>query len=390
MDDPDKGAIGVPGKIEVVEFYQGTEKLGEDASAPYSLTWTNVQAGAYALSAKAIDNAGAVVASNVAHITVTATSTSSLPSVTIASPANGSTLSSDLVSVQVLATLAVGRGVTDVNLWVDGKPMMSQAAQPTMSTQGRPSSRSRISYCDLPKRRLPLGRHVIQAQMTDDLRRQFKSLPTQVTIGERGPMEIPPAPPVTTPAPTQRPTPAPQEPSTVTIHAFQATAIPAQPGHAALGWFATGATGCRLEGGTLAKDVGTKGREVVAIAAVTSFTLSCQAADGTTASKTITVDAPTAPSQPGPVAGATLAFEIRRFDARPLQTRTGKSTLAWTVTGADSCRLTGGGLDQDAKRPIGQQAVTVSAAATTYTLRCSAAGGKTASKTVTVEYAPAP
>ncbi|MBA3699994.1 MAG: DUF4038 domain-containing protein [Planctomycetes bacterium] len=48
------------GSVTRVEFYVGANKLGEDTSAPYSFTWNNVAAGSYALSARAIDNLGAV------------------------------------------------------------------------------------------------------------------------------------------------------------------------------------------------------------------------------------------------------------------------------------------------------------------------------------------
>ena len=44
--------------IAKVEFYSGTAKLGEDTTAPYTHTWTNVQAGSYTLTARASDNLG--------------------------------------------------------------------------------------------------------------------------------------------------------------------------------------------------------------------------------------------------------------------------------------------------------------------------------------------
>jgi hypothetical protein len=44
------------GSINKVEFYEGNNKLGEDNSAPYNYTWSNVPAGSYTFKAKAIDN----------------------------------------------------------------------------------------------------------------------------------------------------------------------------------------------------------------------------------------------------------------------------------------------------------------------------------------------
>ena len=50
--------------IAKVEFYQGTVKLGEDTTAPYSFAWNNIQSGTYALSARVIDTAGLSATSN--------------------------------------------------------------------------------------------------------------------------------------------------------------------------------------------------------------------------------------------------------------------------------------------------------------------------------------
>ncbi|MDX1981647.1 MAG: LamG-like jellyroll fold domain-containing protein [Bryobacteraceae bacterium] len=61
------------GSIARVEFYNGSTKIGEDTSAPYQFTWTNVAAGSYQLSARAFDNLGAGAASAVATITVAGT-----------------------------------------------------------------------------------------------------------------------------------------------------------------------------------------------------------------------------------------------------------------------------------------------------------------------------
>ncbi|MDB5255751.1 MAG: C-terminal target protein [Chitinophagaceae bacterium] len=64
------------GSVSKVEFFNGTQKLGEDLSAPYTYTWTNVTVGTYTLSAKATDNSGATASSTVATVTVTTVTTS--------------------------------------------------------------------------------------------------------------------------------------------------------------------------------------------------------------------------------------------------------------------------------------------------------------------------
>jgi hypothetical protein len=61
------------GSVTKVEFYAGANKIGEDISSPYRFAWTNVLAGNYNLTARAIDNGGAVVVSDPVAISVQAT-----------------------------------------------------------------------------------------------------------------------------------------------------------------------------------------------------------------------------------------------------------------------------------------------------------------------------
>jgi hypothetical protein len=75
------------GSIVEVEFFEGTNKLGEDTTAPYSFDWTNVAAGNYSITAKATDNSGAVTISGIVNINVNA-----LPLVAITSPASNTTV----------------------------------------------------------------------------------------------------------------------------------------------------------------------------------------------------------------------------------------------------------------------------------------------------------
>jgi len=58
------------GSISKVEFYNGTTKLGEDASSPYAYAWANVAAGTYSITAVATDNAGNKATSTIASIKV--------------------------------------------------------------------------------------------------------------------------------------------------------------------------------------------------------------------------------------------------------------------------------------------------------------------------------
>jgi chitinase len=58
------------GSVTKVEFRDGTTVLGQDTSAPYSITWRNVPPGSHSLTARATDNGGATTTSSAVGITV--------------------------------------------------------------------------------------------------------------------------------------------------------------------------------------------------------------------------------------------------------------------------------------------------------------------------------
>jgi hypothetical protein len=58
------------GSVTLVEFYQGSQKLGEATGPSYQFTWTNVIAGNYSLTARAIDDEGATLTSVAVEISV--------------------------------------------------------------------------------------------------------------------------------------------------------------------------------------------------------------------------------------------------------------------------------------------------------------------------------
>jgi cellulose 1,4-beta-cellobiosidase len=59
------------GTISQVDFYAGNTVIGSRTVAPYTITWNDVPAGNYALTAAATDNLGATSTSAVVNITVT-------------------------------------------------------------------------------------------------------------------------------------------------------------------------------------------------------------------------------------------------------------------------------------------------------------------------------
>jgi len=65
------------GTISKVEFYNGTIKLGEDTSSPYSFVWA-ATSGSHVLSAKAFDNTGTSAMSYAVAVTVGSSTTGSI------------------------------------------------------------------------------------------------------------------------------------------------------------------------------------------------------------------------------------------------------------------------------------------------------------------------
>ena len=55
-----------------VEFFNGTTKLGEDTTSPYTFAWSGAGSGSYPLTAKATDNAAQPPRDSPSTITVNA------------------------------------------------------------------------------------------------------------------------------------------------------------------------------------------------------------------------------------------------------------------------------------------------------------------------------
>ncbi|MEZ0391078.1 MAG: Ig-like domain-containing protein [Pseudobdellovibrionaceae bacterium] len=93
------------GSIAKVEFFDGATKLGEDLTAPYSLTMSNSVAGTHSLSARATDNAGAIANSAAVSVTVNPVTQPPPPP-----PPSGTSVT--LLSSQVPALMNMNDGVS--------------------------------------------------------------------------------------------------------------------------------------------------------------------------------------------------------------------------------------------------------------------------------------
>jgi regulation of enolase protein 1 (concanavalin A-like superfamily)/phosphatidylethanolamine-binding protein (PEBP) family uncharacterized protein len=95
------------GTVSRVDFFQGSTLIGTDTTSPYSITWSNVPAGTYSLTARATDNGGTTTTSAARSITVTG-STNPPPSVSLTAPADGATFTAP-------ANITISANASDTN-----------------------------------------------------------------------------------------------------------------------------------------------------------------------------------------------------------------------------------------------------------------------------------
>ncbi len=93
-------AADADGSVARVDFYQGTNLIGGATAAPFSISWTNVAAGTYSVTALATDNSGASTTSSPVTLRVNAA-----PTISITSPVNNATFTSP-ASINLAATAA--------------------------------------------------------------------------------------------------------------------------------------------------------------------------------------------------------------------------------------------------------------------------------------------
>ena len=152
--------------INRIDFYEGTRKLGQDTTPPYTFDWSAVPAGNYALRAVAVNPLGLARTSSIVNVVV---ESNAAPLVTLTNPPNGS------IIVQP-ASLAVGASASDpdgtvqrVDFLLDDAPLGSSTIVPYSVTWSAPS----------------LGSHVLKAIATDNRGVSTLSLPVTVIITNR-------------------------------------------------------------------------------------------------------------------------------------------------------------------------------------------------------------
>jgi hypothetical protein len=157
-------ASDADGTVAKVEFFNGSTKLGEDTTAPYSFTWSGVGAGTYTLTARATDDRGGVTTSAASTITVRASNTP--PTVSITAPANGAVFAWK-PTITVTATASDPDGnVTKVD-FLDGTTVLGQDTSAPYS---------------LTWRNVPSGTHTLTARATDNAAAVTTSSGVSITV----------------------------------------------------------------------------------------------------------------------------------------------------------------------------------------------------------------
>jgi len=113
------------GSIVKVEFYNGSTKLGEDLSSPYTFSWTSVVAGTYSITAKATDNQGAVTNSSAASVIVNA----------VTPPAGADIVGPDCIVANQIKVYELSAAnlvnATNISWWCTGSTQSVASGQPS-------------------------------------------------------------------------------------------------------------------------------------------------------------------------------------------------------------------------------------------------------------------
>ena len=119
------------GSIRQVAFYANGSPIGLSTSSPFTVTWSGVAPGSYALTAVATDDRWATATSPAVNVTVLA---NAAPSVAIASPAAGAAYTTP-TTVTIDAAAADSDGtVNQVTFYVDGVAIGTDSTSPYSAT----------------------------------------------------------------------------------------------------------------------------------------------------------------------------------------------------------------------------------------------------------------
>jgi RHS repeat-associated protein len=151
------------GSVTRVDFYQGVTLIGTATTSPYTITWNNVAAGSYSLTARATDNLGATTTSAAVTITVNANAP---PAVSITSPATGAVFTAP-ANITVTANASDSDGsVSRVDFYQGTTPIGTSTTSPYT-----------INWNNVAG-----GSYSLTARATDNLGATTTSAPVNITV----------------------------------------------------------------------------------------------------------------------------------------------------------------------------------------------------------------
>jgi uncharacterized repeat protein (TIGR02059 family) len=162
-------ASDADGSVRVVEFYNGSTKLGAVSSAPYSFTWNSVPAGNYSITAVATDNNNASNTSSAVLLAVSGNShyRNKHPYIKISNPRKGNTYT-NLTTITIDAVASDSDGVVKKVEFFNGSSRLIELSE--------------APYTFTWKDVLP-GTYTITAVATDNLSDTTISSPIEFIVG---------------------------------------------------------------------------------------------------------------------------------------------------------------------------------------------------------------
>ncbi len=156
------------GNVVKVEFWDGGNLLGSDATSPYTFTWQQPSAGIYDIKAVAIDNANLKTASSVAQVTIVGQQIP--PVVSLITPANNAQFQQgDAVSIEASASDPDG-SIASVEFYADNTLLGVENNAPY----------------EIVWQNVPAGTYVMTAIATDDQGNVTTSQGITIIVNQNG------------------------------------------------------------------------------------------------------------------------------------------------------------------------------------------------------------
>jgi sugar lactone lactonase YvrE len=172
-------AVDDDGSVSKVEFYQGTKKLGEDTTKPYSYTWTNIPFGNQVLTVKVSDDKGGITTSKEVKIAVLANDP---PKISIYTPINNSSYT------VIPASILIGAEATDSDGYMKEIEFFCDGIKLGDTTEFNSGFGKSIDYSgyyyggEFNWKIVKPGKYILTAKVTDDKGATTVSAPVNILV----------------------------------------------------------------------------------------------------------------------------------------------------------------------------------------------------------------